>query len=212
MTRVLRQPRLDRLRLSVELARVSDHCERPESPVQLFQEGDHILDNSAKRFQTRFRTSSKKHWNPGCKRTGTSRRLGRSVRRFEKGKLKLAAAVLEMVGLHEREAVAVEHEPDVDEEYPKSGDQLLPQGVTREWARFSQGNFDRTSQDGKLWEWFETYEDDALGSLDVYEEYVSIPNMRSLVVLVTADPNDVNGPDDDDESDEEEEYTPSWKR
>ena len=49
------------------------------------------------------------------------------------------------------------------------------------------------------------------GSLDVYEEYVSIPTMRPMVVLVTADPNDVNGSDDDD-SDEEEEYIPSWKR
>jgi Zn-dependent peptidase ImmA (M78 family) len=95
--------------------------------------------------------------------------------------------------------------------YPRSGGQPLPKGATRGWARFSQGDFDRTSQDGKLWEWFETYEDDDVGSLDVYEEYVPIPSMKSLVVLITADPKDVNGPDDDDES-EEEEYTPSWKR
>lgn len=94
--------------------------------------------------------------------------------------------------------------------YPKSAGQPLPTGAVKEWARFSQGRFEQTSQDGKLWEWFETYEDDDLGALNVYEEYVAVPSMKTMVVLVTADPADVRG--EDDESDEEEEYIPSWDR
>lgn len=95
--------------------------------------------------------------------------------------------------------------------YPSGGGRPLPKAAERHWARFEQGVPDRAAQDGTLWEWFETYENDDLGSLPVYEEYVPVPVLKTLVVLVTADPNDVRGPDDD-ESDEEEEYVPSWDR
>jgi len=96
--------------------------------------------------------------------------------------------------------------------YPRPVGTSLPKGAVKEWAKFSQGESERSSQDGKLWEWFETYENDDLGSLDVFEEYVPVTSMKTLVVLVTADPNDLGGADDDDDSDEEEEYLPSWKR
>jgi hypothetical protein len=96
--------------------------------------------------------------------------------------------------------------------YPSGSGRPLPNTARHHWDRFRKGESEPVAQDGKLWEWFETYGDDDIGALDVYEEYMPVPSMKTLLVLVTADPNDIRNPDDDDESDEEEEYIPSWNR
>jgi hypothetical protein len=96
--------------------------------------------------------------------------------------------------------------------YPGGTGSALPTTAKRQWTMFERGEAERIEQDGKLWEWFQTYENDALGGRLVTEGYVPVPSLKTLVVLVTTDPGGAENPDDDDDSDEEEEYVPSWNR
>lgn len=95
--------------------------------------------------------------------------------------------------------------------YPSGSGSPLPKTAKHPWMRFARGEGGCTEQDGKLWEWFRTYENDDLGGREVTESYVPVPVLKTLVVLVTTDPAVAEDPDDDD-VDEEEEYTPSWDR
>lgn len=96
--------------------------------------------------------------------------------------------------------------------YPSGKGKPLPKTAGQHWARFERGEAERVEQDGRLWDWFQTYENDDLGAIWVTEGYVPVPILETLVVLVTADPNDIGGGGEDDESDEEEGYLPSWER
>jgi hypothetical protein len=80
--------------------------------------------------------------------------------------------------------------------YPNKG--VLPRNVSEPRAGFHVGAGDQPKTEGRVRDWFNTYERDDLGQVFVTEEYVPVTSMGTLLVLITMDENDVS-------SDEEEE-------
>ena len=95
--------------------------------------------------------------------------------------------------------------------FPAKGGLSPPRTALGQWGRFERGQFEEHEQDGNLTDWFQTYERDELGGVLVTESYISVPTMKTLLVLLTADESDLCDPDED-ESDEEEGYIPSRDR
>jgi hypothetical protein len=80
--------------------------------------------------------------------------------------------------------------------YPNKG--VLPRNATEPWAEFQVGVADRTRNEGRVRDWFNTYEREDLGRVFVTEEFVPVNSMGTLLVLITMDENDV-APDNDEE-------------
>jgi Zn-dependent peptidase ImmA (M78 family) len=68
----------------------------------------------------------------------------------------------------------------------------------RQWQNLMGGAVDRASADGMARHWFETYDrEDELHSIYVTQEFLPVPVMSTLVVLLTLDDDDLFKDDDD---------------
>lgn len=84
--------------------------------------------------------------------------------------------------------------------YPNKG--LLPGNAHEAWSDFETGVPCESEGEGFVRDWFRTYDRDELDGVYVTEEYIPVPSMKTLLVLLTLDECDVFQ-DDDDEEDEE---------
>jgi len=73
--------------------------------------------------------------------------------------------------------------------YPNKG--VLPHNATEPWAEFQSGVGDRSENEGRVRDWFNTYEQDDLARVFVTEEYIPVTSMGTLLVLITMDEDDV---------------------
>ncbi len=77
----------------------------------------------------------------------------------------------------------------------------------RAWAAFTGGDNGRMSEDGKLGHWFETYaREDDLSAVYVTEQFVPVPIMGTLLVLLTMDEEDVLRDEGEEEDDVDREH------
>ena len=79
--------------------------------------------------------------------------------------------------------------------YPHTGDRLRSASAKGRWERFHSGSEVAGAEETPLGSWFETYDRDHLDSVLVTEQYLAIPVMGTLLVLVTMDEEDLF-PDD----------------
>lgn len=78
---------------------------------------------------------------------------------------------------------------------------FLPANAQEPWAEFSVGVGDRSASEGRVCDWFTTYDNDDLASVFVSEEYVPVQSMGTLLVLLTMDEQDVLCDDAEEEID-----------
>ena len=81
--------------------------------------------------------------------------------------------------------------------YPKGGH--LPPTATKPYAEFQVGKAQRQRAEGRARDWFAVY-DEGKELAYVSEEYVPVPVMNTLLVLLTMDEFE----DDDDESEDDD--------
>ena len=67
----------------------------------------------------------------------------------------------------------------------------LPKDAKQIWAEFQAGAFESSQREGRICEWFNTYDKSSLDRVFVTEEYIPVGSMCTLLVLVTLDENDV---------------------
>lgn len=84
--------------------------------------------------------------------------------------------------------------------YPRRGH--LPTNASAPWVEFLSGAEDRSQDDGRVRDWFRTYEREQLEAVYVREEYVPAQVLGTLLVLLTLDERDVF-PDEDEEYEDE---------
>ena len=80
----------------------------------------------------------------------------------------------------------------------------LPRNAQEAWASFQVGVSSQSENEGHVRDWFNTYERDELNPVHVTEEYIPVPRMGTLLVLLTMNEGDVFC--ETDEGDEDEEY------
>jgi Zn-dependent peptidase ImmA (M78 family) len=84
--------------------------------------------------------------------------------------------------------------------YPRKG--ALPRNARSRWAEFQVGGTDRSEDEGRIGEWFQTYDRDHLDQILLTEEYVPSQILGTLLVLLALDESDVfaeEEPEDDDD-------------
>ncbi len=86
--------------------------------------------------------------------------------------------------------------------YPNKG--TLPRNAQEPWANFQVGVSSRSENEGQVLDWFNTYEKDELDRVHVTEEYIPVPSMGTLLVLLTMDESDVFCETDEEDGDEED--------
>jgi hypothetical protein len=82
--------------------------------------------------------------------------------------------------------------------YPNKG--VLPRNAMEPWVEFQVGVGDRLENEGKVRDWFNTYEQGDLDRVLVTEEYIPVNSMGTLLVLLTMAESDVF-PEQEDEDD-----------
>ena len=83
--------------------------------------------------------------------------------------------------------------------YPRRGG--LPPNAQTLWTQFQLGILGTKTGEGKASDWFTIYADDGRESLFVAEEYIPVPAMKTLLVLLSIDEQDF---EEEEESDEDE--------
>ncbi|MBS0261592.1 MAG: ImmA/IrrE family metallo-endopeptidase [Planctomycetes bacterium] len=78
---------------------------------------------------------------------------------------------------------------------------MLPDNAREPWDRCRMGVPGDSSDDGEVRDWFRTYDHEHLDGVYVREEYISVPSMETLLVLLTLDESDIFQDDDDDDDD-----------
>lgn len=86
--------------------------------------------------------------------------------------------------------------------YPNKG--FLPDNAQEPWNNFRAGITDPCEAGGIVENWFRIFDREDLDDVYVHEEYISIPSMGTLLVLLTLDESDVFENDDEDDSDEDD--------
>lgn len=86
--------------------------------------------------------------------------------------------------------------------YPLRGG--MPPNARDAWADFQAGDADSSAADGVVSDWFQTYDQDDYGDVYVQEEYLPVPSMSTLVVLLTIDEVDIAAEDEDEEIEDSE--------
>jgi hypothetical protein len=81
--------------------------------------------------------------------------------------------------------------------YPRAREPLSSGSALKAWGRFEAGEFTKVSAEGKVADWFETYDRQDLGELPLTEDYMPVPVTRTLVVLLTMSEEDLSGPPED---------------
>jgi hypothetical protein len=84
--------------------------------------------------------------------------------------------------------------------YPGSG--ALPGNATEPWTEFQQGIAISSESEGRVRDWFQTYDRDDLERVYVTEEYLPVLSMGTLLVLLTLDEADVFNLDDEESDDD----------
>ena len=78
--------------------------------------------------------------------------------------------------------------------YPSNG--ALPGNAGEPWTLFQQGIATSSESEGRVRDWFQTYDRDHLDRVYVTEEYLPVPSMGTLLVLLTLDEADLFNLDD----------------
>jgi len=85
--------------------------------------------------------------------------------------------------------------------YPKKG-AIRAAFVAARWAAFLRGDDERETVDGKLIDWFQTYDrEEDLAAVEVTQAILPVRSMNTVLVLLTMDEEDVM-PEEQDEEDE----------
>lgn len=75
--------------------------------------------------------------------------------------------------------------------------------VADRWAAFEGGDDQRTTEDGKLVEWFQTYDqEDDLADVEVTQAILPVRSMNTVLVLLTMDEDDLFPEEEEEEEDE----------
>ena len=85
--------------------------------------------------------------------------------------------------------------------YPNRGG--MPDNATEPWDRCRISVPGTSKDDGEVQDWFQTFHREHLDEVYVQEEYVPVPSMGTLLVLLTLDESDIF-PDDEDEDSEDD--------
>ena len=75
--------------------------------------------------------------------------------------------------------------------YPSGDRSLRSEGAREVWQAFERGSAAETEKETLLGSWFETYERGGLAEVVVTEQYIPIPVMKTVMVLITMDEDDV---------------------
>lgn len=85
--------------------------------------------------------------------------------------------------------------------YPKKG-AIRDTFAASRWAAFARGDDQRETEDGKLIDWFQTYDrEDDLAAVEVTQAILPVRSMNTALVLLTMDEEDVL-PEEEEEEDE----------
>ena len=76
---------------------------------------------------------------------------------------------------------------------------ILPQNAEDAWAEFIAGTDDQLENEGRVGNWFNTYDNDELNGVYVTEEYLPVRSMGTLLVLLVMEEDDFFSSEDDDE-------------
>lgn len=79
----------------------------------------------------------------------------------------------------------------------------LPTSAEEPWAEFHAGETECVQRGADVRSWFNTYGEDELDTVYVMEEYVPIPSMNTLLVLLTIDESDLFVDEDEEEVDDD---------
>lgn len=82
--------------------------------------------------------------------------------------------------------------------YPGERGPISSAHAREAWAEFASGRPVRSEGTSFLKDWFRTYEKDTLDHISVVEEYLPVPSMGTLVVLLTIAEDDLYDAEDDD--------------
>lgn len=80
---------------------------------------------------------------------------------------------------------------------------FLPANAQEPWAEFQVGVGDRSENEGRVRDWFTTYDRDDLAAVYVTEEYIPVQSMGTLLVLLTMDEGDLFAEEDDEYEDDD---------
>jgi hypothetical protein len=85
--------------------------------------------------------------------------------------------------------------------YPSKGG--CPANAEEPWADFQAGVAEPSEAGGVVSDWFQTFQREDLDKVYVHEEYIPVPSMGTLLVLLTVDEADVYGTGEDDGIDDD---------
>ncbi len=75
--------------------------------------------------------------------------------------------------------------------YPRKDRRIRSDGAQEEWQYFMKNSGRKIEKDTHLHSWFETYDRGDLDGILVTEQYIPIPVMKTLIVLITMDEDDL---------------------
>lgn len=84
--------------------------------------------------------------------------------------------------------------------YPTKG--TLPRNAQQPWSQFQSGIAANSENEGRVNDWFQTYDRNHLDTVYVTEEYLPVPTMGTLLVLLTLDEADVFDAEDEESDDD----------
>lgn len=84
--------------------------------------------------------------------------------------------------------------------YPRRGH--LPENAEQPWAACQGGSDQFSENEGRAGDWLTIYDDDRLEDIYVTEEYIPVPVMNMMLVLLTMDEEDLHPDDEDDSADD----------
>ena len=87
--------------------------------------------------------------------------------------------------------------------YPNKGSPVSSKSGREQWEAFQAGTAEKSSADALAKHWFRTYDRDELENLWLTEEYLPVPVMDTLLVLLTVDEEDLFRDDEDEETNED---------
>lgn len=79
----------------------------------------------------------------------------------------------------------------------------LPANADAMWDQMTDGQFERMGDDGRVADWFSTYDREELDDIYVREEYHPVPITDTLLALLTVDESDLDQEDEQNESEDD---------
>jgi hypothetical protein len=81
--------------------------------------------------------------------------------------------------------------------YPRPKESPLPVTARKAWAALQSGTIEKTKGESRVGDWFQTFRSEDLQFLPVFEHYLPIPVINTMLVVLTV-PEDELFPDADD--------------